>query len=93
MRTRASQIPNPRCETRKTRIRTQHTRNKNATTFYYKEETKQNNDKKMYLKLMLNKLKVMGNFTFIYTYSALTQKTFSKNFKLTCGPCSPMCEF
>jgi hypothetical protein len=41
--------------------------NTNLTRFYYKEETKQGYDKKMYPKLMLNKLKVMGNSTSIYT--------------------------
>ncbi len=37
--------------------------NKNPTRFYYKEEMKikQGYDKKMYSKLALNKLNVMGN--------------------------------
>jgi hypothetical protein len=41
-----------------------------STRFYYKEKTKteQGYDKKTYPKLRLNILKVMGNFTFIYTY-------------------------
>jgi hypothetical protein len=41
-----------------------------STRFYCEEETKkkQGYDKKMYPKLMLNILKVMVNFTFIYTY-------------------------
>ncbi len=42
--------------------------NKNPTRIYYKEETKQGHDKKTYLKLMLNILKIINNFTFIYTY-------------------------
>jgi hypothetical protein len=93
MRTRASLTPNPGCETRKTKTGTQKVGNKNPTRIYCNEETKQSYDKKTYPKLMLNKLKVMGNFTFIYTYWALTQRSFSKNFKFTCDPCSPMYEF
>jgi hypothetical protein len=51
-----------------------------STRFYCKEETKkeQGYDKKTYPKLMLNKLKVIGNFTFIYTYWALNSKKFFK---------------
>jgi hypothetical protein len=40
--------------------------NKYPTRFYCKEETKQGYDKKTYLKLVLNKLKVMENCTYIY---------------------------
>jgi hypothetical protein len=32
------------------------------------QEAKQSCDKKMYPKLVLNKLKIMGNFTFIYIH-------------------------
>ncbi len=35
------------------------------------QKIEQGYDKKTYSKLVLNKLKVMGNFTFIYTYWAL----------------------
>jgi len=42
--------------------------NKNPPIFYYKEEKKQGYDKKTYKKLVLNKLKVLGNFASIYTY-------------------------
>jgi len=38
------------------------------------QEVKQICDKKMYPKLVLNKLKIMGNFTFIYIHWALIQK-------------------
>jgi ATP adenylyltransferase/5',5'''-P-1,P-4-tetraphosphate phosphorylase II len=68
--------------------KTQHVQYKNPTRFYCKEETKQGYDKKIYPKLVLNKLKVMGKSTFIYTYWALN----SRNFQTTCGPCVPMCE-
>ncbi len=56
-----------------------------------KQKTKQGYDKKTYSKLVLNKLKVMGNSTSIYTYWALAQRSFLKSFQPTCGPCSPMC--
>jgi hypothetical protein len=42
--------------------------NRNSIIIYYEEETKQGYDKKMYPKLVLNKLNVKGNFTSIYTY-------------------------
>jgi hypothetical protein len=44
--------------------------NKIPTRFYYEKEikTKQAYDKRKPPKLGLNKLKVMGNFTLIYTY-------------------------
>jgi hypothetical protein len=50
----------------------------NPTRFYYKEEIKikQGYDKKMYSKLMLNIVKVMGNYTFIYTLWAPNSKKF-----------------
>jgi hypothetical protein len=43
--------------------------------------------KKTYQKHVLNILKIMGNFTYIYTYWAPNLK----NFQPTCGRCSPMC--
>jgi hypothetical protein len=52
---------------------------------------KQNNDKKMYAKLMLNKLKIIENFIFIYI-GHLAWKRFSKYFQLTCGPYALMYE-
>jgi hypothetical protein len=42
--------------------------NKDPTRFYDKEEIEQGYDKKAHPKLVLSKLKVMGNSTFIYTY-------------------------
>jgi hypothetical protein len=70
MKTRARPISNSDCETRKTkitRIRTQHMKNKNPRKFYCneKKKKKQGYDKEMYPKLVLNKLKVMGNSNFI----------------------------
>ncbi len=46
----------------------QHVQNKNPIKFYCKEETKQGYDKKMYPKLVLNRLKIMGTFTIVYIY-------------------------
>jgi hypothetical protein len=40
MRTKGSLVPNPDHETRKTKIRIWHMRNKNLTRFYYKEKIK-----------------------------------------------------
>ncbi len=56
----ASLVPNEDCKVQ----------NNNPTRFYCKEETKmkQGQDKKTYQKLVLNKLKTMGNSTSIYTY-------------------------
>jgi len=44
-----------------------------------------------FLILVLNKLKVMGNFTSIYTPWALSSKKFLKKLQSTCDPCLPMC--
>jgi hypothetical protein len=41
--------------------------------------------------MVLNKLKVMGNYTFIYTIGHLVQKKFSRTFQLAYGPYSSMC--
>jgi hypothetical protein len=59
--------------------------------FYCEKETKQGYDKKTYPKLVLDRLKVIGNSTFMYTHWALSSKKFSKNFLATCGPYSSMC--
>jgi len=60
---------------------------------------KQGYDKKRYPKLVLNKLKVMGNFTSIYTPWAPNSKKFLKNFLIYMWPmfidvrqCASMCE-
>jgi len=42
--------------------------NKNPTKIHCKEEIKQGYDKKMHPKLILNKINVMKNYTFIYTH-------------------------
>ncbi len=55
--------------------------NKNQTRFYYKEEMKikQGYNKNMYSKLVLNKLKLMGNFIFIYaSWAPSSRKFFNK---------------
>jgi hypothetical protein len=75
VRTRACLIPNSDYKTRKTNITNA---NINLTIFYYKEETKQGYNFKTYPKLVLNKLKVMRNSTFIYTHCALSLKKFLK---------------
>jgi len=56
-----------------------------------KPKKKKNNDKKLYAKLMLNKLKIIENFIFIYI-GHLAWKRFSKYFQLTCGPYALMYE-
>jgi len=53
---------------KKTKARTQHVQNKNPIKFDYKKGIEQGYDKKTYPKLMLNILKVMGNYISIYTY-------------------------
>jgi hypothetical protein len=73
-------VPNPNGEIlKRRRIGTWHVWNKNPTRFYYKKKTKtkQGYAKITYLKLMLNKLKVMGNFTFIY-WALNLRKIFKK---------------
>jgi len=61
--------------------------NKNPTKFYYKKKTKQNNNnKKMYPKLLLNKLKVMKNPTFIYTHWTPSSKKFFKKLSIYMWP-------
>jgi hypothetical protein len=41
--------------------------------------------------MVLNKLKIRGNSTSIYTYGAFSLKTIL-DFQPTCDPCEPMCE-
>jgi len=57
---------------------------------------KNKHDKKRYPKLILNILKVMGNFIFIYTPWVLSSNLFLRGFQSTCDPyvhpCVPMCE-
>jgi hypothetical protein len=64
-------------------------RTKIQQNFTANNKQKQNKDmrKKTYQKHVLNILKIMGNFTYIYTYWAPNLK----NFQPTCGRCSPMC--
>jgi hypothetical protein len=99
-RTKASLIPNPNYETRKTKKMTQVPK-KNPTRFYCKEKmkTKQGYDKKKYPKLVLNRLKVMGNPTSIYTHLAPSSRKFLKKLPIYMWPmfahvhtCTLMCE-
>jgi hypothetical protein len=71
--------------------------NKNPTRFYCKEEikTKQGYNNNTYQKLVLNKLNVMGNSTFIYSPWAFSSKKFLKKFSNLLlphvHPCVPIC--
>jgi hypothetical protein len=76
-------------------------RNKNSTIIYSKEKIKtwQGYDQKKNQKLVLNKLKTMGNSTFIYTPWALSSNFFFKQFPIYMWPifthvrqCAPMYE-
>jgi len=55
-------------------------RNKNPMIFYYKKEikTSQAYDKRTYPKLVLSRLKVIGNSTSIYTYLTFSSRKFMK---------------
>jgi hypothetical protein len=79
-------IPNLDHETRKTITRPRHVQNKNPTRFNCKKDTKQGYDKKTYPKLMLNKLKVMGNYTFICTLWAFNSRKFLKKLSIYMWP-------
>jgi len=54
--------------------------NKNPMIFYCKEEIKtwQGYDKRTYQKLVLNRWKIIGNSTSIYTYSTFSSRKFKK---------------
>jgi hypothetical protein len=69
MKTQVILVPNPDCEAKKTKTKTQHVQNKNPRRFFYKNKirTKQIYDKITYPKLMLNILKVIKGPTSIYT--------------------------
>jgi len=62
---------------KKKKTKTQHVRTRIQQKNYCKKEIKQNYDKKMYSKLLLNKLKIMGNPTSIYTCWAFSSRKFS----------------
>ncbi len=66
---------------------------KNSIGFYWKNKIRieQDHNKKMYPKLMLSRLKVIGNSTPIYTFWAHGSKKYYFFFQPTCGPCSFMC--
>jgi hypothetical protein len=62
-------------------------------------KSKQGSDMKKYPKLVLNKLKIMGNFTSIYTYWTFSSRKFLKKIStymwsmfIHMCPCAPMCE-
>jgi hypothetical protein len=91
-------IPNPNHETRKTRTITQQVKTKIQQDFIPKHKQIRF-DKKTYPKLMLNKLKVMGNSTSIYTPWAPNIRKFIKKLPIYMWPmfihmcqCAPMCE-
>jgi hypothetical protein len=76
MKTQTSLILNPNCKTRKIKTRTRHVQDKNLIKIDYKNETrtKQSCDKKMYPKLVLNKLKVIKGPTSTYTPCGLNSR-------------------
>jgi len=70
MKIRVGLIPNLDHETKKTKIRTWQMQDNNSTRFFCNNEIKieQGCDKRMFPKLMLNRLKIMGNSTSMYTH-------------------------
>jgi len=68
MITRACLVMKPDHERKRKRTKTRHMQNKNPTRFCCKGKIKQGYNKKKTPKLMLNKLKVMNNSTFICTH-------------------------
>jgi len=94
-------VQNPNRETKQIRTKTWHVWNKNPEIFYCKEKIKKRTRlwQKSYPKLVLNKLKVMGNFTSIYTPWAFSSRIFFKKLPIYMWfmfnhvfPCAPMCE-
>jgi hypothetical protein len=84
--TRVGLIPNQDREIRKIRTKTWQVQNNNSTGFYYKNKTKikQSYDKKTYPKLVLNKIKVLINFTSIYTHWAPNSRSIYMWLMFTC---------
>jgi hypothetical protein len=82
---KASLVINPSHKIRKTKTQCMH--NVNAKIFNYKNMTitKQDYDKNIYPKLLLNILQVMWDSTFIYVHWTPSSKKLFKNFHLTCG--------
>jgi hypothetical protein len=93
MRTRAGIFPNLNRKIKQTRTRTQHIFFLNPMKFC-KKEIEQGYDikKKTYPKLVLNKLKLMGNSTFKYTYWAPSSRKFFNKLPTYMWPIVPMCE-
>jgi len=83
MKTKANVIPNP---DHKTRRITRQLQIKIQQNFICKKETKQGYDKKMHPKLMLNKLNVMGDSSYIYTHWAPNSKKKFKKFQIYMWP-------
>jgi hypothetical protein len=73
-------VLNPSHGIKKSKIKIRCVHDMNAKGFYYKNMTiiEQNHDKDTYPKLMLNGLKLMWDFTFIYTNWALSSRKFLK---------------
>jgi hypothetical protein len=96
MRIRASLIPNPNHETRKTKIRIWQGQDNNSTRFYYKNEiiTKQGCDKK-HTKIGVEQIKGSGEFYFyLYPLHIYLKEHFQKYFDLHVAhihPCASMC--
>jgi hypothetical protein len=80
-RTSVGLVSNLDHETKKTRTRRQQMQIKIQQDFIAKKQkTKQSYEKKTHPKLMLNKPKVLENYTFIYTLRHLIQGGFSRRF-------------
>ncbi len=86
MKTKANIVPNLNHKTRKIRKKTQQAQTRIQQDFICKKETKQGYNKKMHLKLVLNKLKVMGNSNSIYTHWEPISKKFFKFFLIYMWP-------
>lgn len=79
MKTKASLIPNLDHKTRKNKMTKS---NKDPTRFYLQRKNKTRLWQKNTPKIVLNKLKVMGNFTSIYIHWELKYKKIQKNYNL-----------
>ncbi len=77
-KTKVGLVSNLGCEIRKTSTRTQYVQNKNSTKFCCKNNNNNNIITRKHIKLVLNVLKIMGNFNSIYTHWASNSKKIFK---------------
>jgi len=96
--TKLGLVLNPGHGIKKSKVKTQCVHDMNAKRFYYKNMTRieQNHDKNTYPKLVLNKPKIMCDFTSTYTnWAPSSRKLFKKKFNLYVAHvhlCSSMCD-